>query len=450
MNCPHCGKEIQSKALFCPFCGRKLETEPLAEQTWPQDSAPPDEMASSVPSPKKGCRTALFVAGGTLAVILVVGLVFGAAVYFGLRDRQRIQTQSAQQHYQQGEAYMAEGRYELAIAEFELALQLNPNFIEAKDRLATAKSLLETQPTPTSILQQQTTEAYWEEIQSALEKQDWPTVVERAEQLIALDPTYRREELDTILCDAFYYMGIQAAQEGRLEEAITLFDRALEIKPDNPKVGLAKSMAKLYMDGIRYAGVDWPSAIDRLAMLYNLDPNYMDVRPRLHEAYMAYGDQLAAQNEWCLAAEQYRRAHEIMPEETSQTRLAEATAHCGTSAPTTEEATAGGTPSPTGTTVPAGTFVGKLVKTEPVAMATIYVRGHVLDRNGQGVPNVRVKIQAWDWFAYAISDGQGQFSFDGLGNPVTYTLSLPDLPSIPVEAPTAQGQITWVLFEEAH
>ena len=78
----------------------------------------------------------------------------------------------------------------------------------------------------------------------------------------------------------------------------------------------------------------------------------------------------------------------------------------------------------------------------------MFIRGLILDRNGGGVSGVRVQIRAWDWSAIAVSDGNGQYAFDGLGNPVTYTLSLLDRPSIPVDVEGVWGKVTWVDFEE--
>ena len=72
----------------------------------------------------------------------------------------------------------------------------------------------------------------------------------------------------------------------------------------------------------------------------------------------------------------------------------------------------------------------------------------MLNQKGQGMLGVQVQIRAWNWKATAVTDGNGQFSFDGLRDPVTYTLSLPDLQCQPVDAAGAKGQITWVQFRQ--
>jgi hypothetical protein len=71
----------------------------------------------------------------------------------------------------------------------------------------------------------------------------------------------------------------------------------------------------------------------------------------------------------------------------------------------------------------------------------------VLDHQGNGIGGARVMIRAWDWSATSTSDGQGQFSFDGLANPVTYTVSLVDLPSVPLDVAGEWGKLTWIRFQ---
>jgi tetratricopeptide (TPR) repeat protein len=459
MKCPRCGNLIEGKALFCPQCGRKLdlETQPLQASRSPQDPrvAPParnrTDVEDQAPRPR-GCRSGMAVAGIAFLVVLVVGLLALGAVYLGMRDRGEIQAEAAWEHYMLGEAYLADGQYELAVAEFEYALQLDPSLVEVASRLAEARALLGAEPTPTSILQPGNEDRYWEEIQTALAQQNWAVALERADQLLAANPEYRRPDVEQVIHDASYQLGLQYVEQNRMQEAVRFFDRALTMQPSSTQASLAQSMAKLYMDGVRYAGSDWASAVDRLSMLYNLDPDYRDVRARLVEAYQAYGEQLAAREDWCLAALQYRRANEVSPSQATLARAESAAERCeapppdqqpGFPGPDDDETTP--TPGPTG---PSGTYVGRLDRIESVDAAGIYVRGQVLNSDGKGVANVRIRIQAWDWYAYAISNGSGQFSFDGLGNAVPYTLSLPDLPSEPVEVPTAFTQLTWVIFEQ--
>jgi Tol biopolymer transport system component len=53
------------------------------------------------------------------------------------------------------------------------------------------------------------------------------------------------------------------------------------------------------------------AAIPSLQQLYAQEPDYRDVADRLQQSYVAYGDTLVAQSQWCVAAEQFRAAADI-------------------------------------------------------------------------------------------------------------------------------------------
>jgi hypothetical protein len=78
----------------------------------------------------------------------------------------------------------------------------------------------------------------------------------------------------------------------------------------------------------------------------------------------------------------------------------------------------------------------------------MHVRGRVLDAQGQGMPGVTVRISAFDWSAQATTGPDGNYSFDGLGQPTVYTLILPDLTSEPVEVRLDWGRQAMVNFVE--
>jgi len=99
--------------------------------------------------------------------------------------------------------------------------------------------------------------------------------------------------------------------------------------------------------------------------------------------------------------------------------------------------------------VPPGVFYGRFVKFEWVEKGRMLIRGKVFDKYGRGIPGVRVKIQAWDWWAVAVTNGEGQYAFDGLSNPVVYTLSLPDRPCRPYKVRGEWNKLLWVNFYQA-
>jgi len=442
MNCPSCGKPIRGRALFCPSCGQKVSVTPTVR---PSASV----QASShrlEQEQREGCArtiTVLVLAG--VALLMVIGLGAGA-VHMGLRDRQEAVREAAWEHYERGGEHLAGEEYELAVAEFGLALQLDPSLEAAREALDVAQERLEGRPEPTSELQDEMSAAYLHEMAQAHERGDWPTVFATADRLIAVDPDYRRDEVDGMLFDALYQSGLQLVEQDRVTEALRMFDRALLLRPDDAAVTRARELATQYVTGLSYWERDWVLAIESLERVYALEPGYRDVQARLGEAHRRLGEQLADAQDWCGAEEQFTRALELASGGDLTLARERAAVQCAAhEARPTVEVTPGLVQAET--PVPTGTYIGEIVRTEAIGSKKMFVRGHVLDAQGNGIGGVRVTIRAWDWSVTATSDGQGQFSFDGLANPVTYTVSLDDLPCVPLDVPGKWDTLTWIRFQ---
>jgi tetratricopeptide (TPR) repeat protein len=393
----------------------------------------------------------LAVVAIAVLVILAIAGIGVLAVYYGLEDRAKIEYQTAEEHYNRGLAQLEQGELELAIAEFERVIKLNPRHEGARTRLAEVRQRLEIQPTPTPMLRQETKAALYERLREAYEQSDWDGVFQTADQLLAMDPTYQRADVDRMLFNAFYQSGLQLVEQNRMGEAVRLFDRALALQPENAQVKYAKHLASLYLSAMGYWGADWDLATENLSTLYNLAPDYLDVSDRIFEAYTKHGDQLAEKEDYCEATEEYTRALAVKDDPAVSTRRQAAALACqeGPAATEGESPIATGTPLARPPTAPKGTYAGWVAEYLDTDGSRIFVRGRVMDKNGKGLAGVRVQIQAWDWTAVAVTDGNGNFSFDGLNNEVVYILTLLDLPHLATEAPGRWGKITWVNFQEA-
>lgn len=443
MECPRCGHKIRGRALFCPNCGQKLEQ---AGEAPSRRSAlrGADQLRGEGP----GCGQSLLVlAIAAVVVVAIVGLGV-VAVYYGQADRARMRGQVAEEHYNKGVSHLDRDEFELAIAEFEHVLDLEPDHEEALAGLAEAEQKLEAKPTPTPMLQQETKAAHLAELREAFGKRDWEAVFASADRLLALDPTYHRGEVDGMLFEAFYQSGLELVEQDRIREGARLFDRALALQPDNAQVAHARELATLYVTGIGYWGADWAKAIENLGALYRIEPEYRDVRQRIYDAHLEYGDLLAERQDPCGASEEYARAVEVQADPAAVDKRQEATALCEREPTPTAESETTTPEADEGPAAAAGTFVGHLVERTGIEGGKMFIRGRILDKSGVGVSGVRVQIRAWDWSAIAVADGNGQYAFDGLGNPVTYTLSLLDRPSLPVDVEGVWGKVTWVDFGE--
>jgi len=471
MYCNQCGTKVDDSAIVCPRCGYKLplsqglgpvpapgepaeETVPLREEPEAVAMAEEPETTEAIPlaeepvlpaedvegpessRPTRGCGWAMvagMLAGCAILLIVGIGLL---AVYQGLQERTRLNRAAALDHYQKGLEQVAAENYELARAEFELALQLDPKNLDAETQLAEVNSLLSLQPTPTSIVRLQTAMLLYNEANDLYNKGDWEGVIVKLEQVQTLEPEYEQEQVAILLVEAYYKAGLRLVSENRLEEAIRYFDLALQLRPGEQAIRDEKRFASLYAAGLGYWGANWQGAIDTFHALYQLKPDYKDTRQRLCDAYVAHGDYLYEEKHWCAARDQYNSALAMNSSDELRAKRDDAARRCTIAS------------LPTATPLPSGTFVGQLVRVEDVGSQTaMIIRGHVLDAQGKPVADVRVGLSAGGWSASpATTNAEGLFGFDGLGNPATYTVTLLDVPVVALSVKTDWSKLVWVEF----
>ena len=276
--------------------------------------------------------------GGCLLAFICVVLIYlaigGAAVYQGLQERAALNQQEAATHYQRGLDHVKAGEYELAIAEFEHTLRLDPTHREARDALREAKTIALAQPTPTSATLNQAQAAILTEAEALVQAQKWPEAVQRLSQLRDLAPDYQAQRVADLLYTANFNLGLQQTKEGRVDEAVHAFEGALAERPGDPEASRQLDLASLYVSAQATWSANWPDTINFLEQLYTLAPDYLDVKSRLYQAYEAYGDALAAEEAWCLAELQYAEAARLQPGAAIQSKWDEAVRLCRTPTPT--------------------------------------------------------------------------------------------------------------------
>jgi tetratricopeptide (TPR) repeat protein len=160
-------------------------------------------------------------------------------------------------------------------------------------------------PTPTTT---NPIEVIWADAEDFYTAGRWEEAINRLLQMRIIDVDFERSEVEEKLFTAYTSLASEKVNSGGLEEAVVLFDRALEFRPDLLEIRAMRDMTAQYVDVLTYWHVDWPKVIQLLSELYLREPGYLDVRQRLHRAHMEYADTLARQSEWCSAAEQYGEA----------------------------------------------------------------------------------------------------------------------------------------------
>jgi len=290
---------------------------------------------------RRGCLQVLLILGFFVIALTVAGIL---GVRQGLEERARLQREEALRHYETGMNYLREEQLELAIAEFELAMRLDPQLSKAEEARKEAEARLKAQVTPTSEVRSKAAEALWNQAQALAEEGQWAEAAATLERLRSLDPYYKLEAVSHLLFEAYYRHGLQLLAENRFEEAIRNFDWALELDPDAKHVQEERQLASLYLTALDSWGAHWERAIQSLMQVYQRRPDYKDVRERLWQAYVNYGDVYASHEDWCNAAHQYAMAVKVRPDEESEEKRIEAMRRCQMGTPTPSQASATPTP----------------------------------------------------------------------------------------------------------
>ncbi|MGQ9502303.1 MAG: tetratricopeptide repeat protein [Anaerolineae bacterium] len=267
-------------------------------------------------------------------MVLAYAGIGGVAIYQGLQQRAAITRQEAEAHYQRGLQHIQNGVYELAIAEFEHTLRLDPTHRQARDALRDAKTFVMAQPTPTSATLNEALANLLREAETLVHQQHWAEAAERAAQIRDLNPDFQPQKIAELLFEANSQLGWQLFRQGQVADARDAFERALRERPNDPELSRQVDLATLYLSARAAWSSDWPQVINYLEQLYTLVPDYLDVHILLAQAYENYGDALGTQSDWCAAETQYMQAAMLQPGEDIQGKYAKASWRCANPTPT--------------------------------------------------------------------------------------------------------------------
>ena len=292
-----------------------------------------------------------------VALVLLGGLAFALAGYLGIRHgveaRMRAIEKQSWEHYNKGELYLQEGNIELAMAEFEEALRLNPNNKDALEKLRKLQAMKKQTPPPTAPALEKALDGMLEEARKLYDQGKWEEAITALENLRALAPDFEKTTISELLFSAYFEAGKQKAAQDDMELAVRYFNKALEIIPDEPRVKAEKEKASLYIEALSYWGADWDKTLATLQKLYEMDPDYKDVAEKIRQAHLEYAEVLAYLGRWCDAEAQYRIAAQSGADAKVKASLNKAHYLCHVATPTpsaTAEIAAAGTVTPTGST----------------------------------------------------------------------------------------------------
>jgi tetratricopeptide (TPR) repeat protein len=328
MNCRHCGAHLAPDDLVCGNCGNIVDSTPPA----------PTVAVRSIPRPSPA--RARRISATTLVILAFacgfVGLIAAAGlggVYAGLQDRKTDEQAQADKFYQEGLANRTAGKLQLAKADFEYALKINPNYPGAREQIAQITELLTVKPTPTSAVKVNVTEQLYQAGVDAYNQKNWRKAIEVLTQVRSIDPTYKKDQTAQMIYQAALTYGQQLLQADRLEEAIAYLDQAAYLKPLPADVETQVQYARMYITARDYWNVDWEKAIESFGELYKIGPGYRDTFTRYVEAYIQYGDERTRAGDPCTAEKQYEAALRLRPTADLQTKADTARQACLTAPP---------------------------------------------------------------------------------------------------------------------
>ena len=337
----------------------------MLEETVPMRASRVQRATSTVLSParkrfwQRVRRILLWGAIGVVIVALSVGTAAYIGLYRGERDRDQRRLALAEQHYEAGLQRLDAGDYDLAIAEFEYVLKLNPSHPTAHQGIAEAQARMSALPTPTVEAYQIVVDDLYDQAVARYEAGEWEDAVALLTQVRVLDPTYDRENVEQMLFTSLYNAGMEMLDEDRFEEGIFYLDQAVALRPLDEEAAFQRSLAVKYMTALGYWGADWETCIEQFEELYALAPNYKDVFSRLYLARVAYADAWYEQGEMCPAEVQYIYALQLMNDPDVEFKRAEANRLCMVATPT-PIAPLTGTQTITLTEPPVGFTTGRL------------------------------------------------------------------------------------------
>lgn len=259
------------------------------------------------------------------------------------------------------------GRYPIARQRFEFVFEQDPSYPGLADKMASLLTILYATATPTPVTPTPTVtltptrdlRPVQDRLALALEylgTGDWTAVIESLIGLRADEPTYKVARVDGLLYLALRQNGVEKIyQHGDLQGGIYDLGLAENFGPLDLEASVARNMARLYLYGSSFweaypeLAVEYFSQVAS-AMPYLRDGSGWTAVERYRGALIQLGNQLAIQEDWCAAFEQFQAAASIRPDAALNSRLEESALRCAPPTPTLE-----GSPTPTFTLTPTWT-----------------------------------------------------------------------------------------------
>lgn len=288
----------------------------------------------------------------TAAVVLGV---YTLVAYLGWQSGQSLRAEQIQERVAfelatqiaRAEEDMGQGNHRLAIRRLEWVLEQEPEHGQAAELLSEAQvGLAETRApsaagdngggsatatppmTATVGSEEDAASRRLRQVQQLVDDEEWnaalPAIVAYQNDF----PDHERSRTDRLLYEAYVGQGIELLYSEQVELGLYYLDQAEKLGNLTENALEHRTWAELYLDGMGYYGVNWEVTLFYFRDLCLAAPFFHDSCDRLFEALLAYGDQYAAQQEWCPAEQLYAEAYDLDDGDNVSQKLRDARARC--------------------------------------------------------------------------------------------------------------------------
>lgn len=300
-------------------------------------------------------RRRLFrIIGFGLIAIAILLLVYGTVIDYAWQRGQALRAENEQLAIQEqlasqlafAEEDLEVGSYTLAIRRLDWILEQDSDYPGAEALRQVALDRANTRPTitpfptattpPTEEAKPEEAEParLFAELQPVIEDQDWEGAVTAITAFQAQYPDFNRQQTDAMLYNAYINLGQLLLTGDQVERGLFYLAQAEKLGNLPREVEDQRLWAELYLLGISYYGVDWSVSVYYFRDLCAAAPFYQDSCVKLYEALISFGDQFAANLDWCPAADYYAEAVRHNNEPVASGKLSEARRQCLEATPT--------------------------------------------------------------------------------------------------------------------
>lgn len=244
--------------------------------------------------------------------LLIVLVMVALGYRDGLRRGEAQTRQQAAILLQRASDMLDAGMHDEARAVYTRILEFDPlneaarSAITAVDANDTTEVVLDPPAEPSA------TDLEWARALALYEEGLWQEAIQRFTIVQSMQPDYRVDDLQQKLFVSYVELARGAVAEGNLEEAVQLFDVALELDATNAQVREERFLIAHYVDVKTYWGANWAQVIQLLVDLYRVDPEYRDVQFLLQRAHVHQGEAFAREEDWCAATASYTSAIAVL------------------------------------------------------------------------------------------------------------------------------------------